>query len=94
MNNLKKCKEMDQQCMNPMCKTPGYYLESHHIVHRSLGGDNKLGNLITLCRNCHQKIENGQLDIVDDVLRYWIGWDLFRWKESLAKIISWKSIKN
>jgi len=30
-------------------------LHVHHILERRKGGEHKLGNLITLCRRCHQK---------------------------------------
>lgn len=32
-------------------------LEQHHIVPRRFGGSNKKSNLVTLCPNCHTKIE-------------------------------------
>ena len=32
-------------------------LEVHHIVPRRMNGKNNLGNLITLCKKCHQKTE-------------------------------------
>jgi len=40
------------------CQAPGCdrtrFLEVHHIVSRSRGGDNKPENLITLCGSCHR----------------------------------------
>ena len=35
------------------CKTPGKYLEVHHIVERKHGGDDREENLLTLCEDCH-----------------------------------------
>jgi len=35
----------------------GQYEELHHLVPRSQSGDDALGNLIPLCRSCHQKVE-------------------------------------
>lgn len=33
-------------------------LHAHHIVPRSAGGNDRLSNLATLCRNCHHKIHS------------------------------------
>lgn len=74
-------------CMNPYCKSPFSNLEAHHIIHRSLGGPNDLNNLITLCHTCHDKIENGQLDIYYDILIYWKNYEFFRWHESQEQIL-------
>lgn len=30
-------------------------VDIHHITFRSQGGEDKIGNLIALCRNCHDK---------------------------------------
>lgn len=34
-------------------------LQVHHIKPVRFGGSNYIGNLITLCRSCHAKVENG-----------------------------------
>jgi 5-methylcytosine-specific restriction enzyme A len=36
-------------------------LQAHHKVHRSLQGNDSLGNLVTLCAHCHMA-EHGQLN--------------------------------
>jgi 5-methylcytosine-specific restriction endonuclease McrA len=36
-------------------------LEVHHIIYRSNNGSNEESNLITLCKKCHDKIENLKL---------------------------------
>jgi len=41
-----------QECGRDNCK-----LEAHHIVPRRLKGSNAIGNLITLCDKCHDKIK-------------------------------------
>lgn len=41
------CGEKDRAC-----------LEQHHIVPRRFEGSDSEQNLVTLCSNCHQKIEN------------------------------------
>jgi len=45
----------DYKCLE--CSKTKCILEVHHIVPRRMNGSNTLSNLITLCRNCHQKIE-------------------------------------
>ena len=39
-------------------------LTPHHIIFRSQGGDDSLGNLITLCIQCHDDIHAGHLGIL------------------------------
>ncbi len=41
------------------------YLESHHVIWLSRGGDDSVENVIALCPNCHAKIH--ELDIESDV---------------------------
>src|SRR5690606_41356979 len=36
-------------------------LEIHHIVPRAEGGPNDPVNLILACRNCHRRIESGEI---------------------------------
>lgn len=43
------------KCME--CGTSNTIFEVHHIKPRRMNGSNTLGNLITLCRKCHQKTE-------------------------------------
>lgn len=44
--------------MHPDCwKTAG--LHSHHLIKRSDGGLDTVGNLITLCYVCHQRCHEG-----------------------------------
>ena len=45
----------DYKCQE--CGKSNCILEVHHIVPKRLKGKNNLGNLITLCNNCHQKTE-------------------------------------
>jgi N6-L-threonylcarbamoyladenine synthase len=37
-------------------------LQTHHLESRKTGG-NSMSNLITLCKDCHKKYHNGELDI-------------------------------
>ncbi len=38
-------------------------LEVHHIVFRSMGGNDELANLITLCEKCHRAIHDGKITL-------------------------------
>ena len=49
-----------------ICKVPTfqtshgiYYTESHHILPRSKGGDDKPENIVVVCSNCHRLFHNG-----------------------------------
>jgi len=39
-------------------------LEEHHIVPKRLNGSNNKSNLVTLCKSCHNKLENLYTDQV------------------------------
>lgn len=45
-----------------ICGEKDTRLEVHHIQFRSKCGSNRMGNLVTLCSNCHWKIHNGELE--------------------------------
>lgn len=52
------CKLVDERdggCV--ICGCP--YVDHHHIVFRSAGGEDRLENLIALCRNCHTVYGHG-----------------------------------
>lgn len=51
---LKRDKYQCQRCRK---KLPAIELSVHHINPRSRGGDNSVGNLITLCNPCHDFVE-------------------------------------
>ena len=42
------------------------YLQIHHLYPKSLGGENHLMNLITLCMYCHAAIHGNALDASRD----------------------------
>jgi 5-methylcytosine-specific restriction endonuclease McrA len=46
------------------CQHCGCYTESppHHVVYRSQGGDDSLGNLKTYCIRCHRAIHDGKIN--------------------------------
>ena len=44
-----------------ICKAQNTQLQVHHIQFRSQGGSNSMENLITLCKECHEKIHKKEL---------------------------------
>lgn len=55
--NIRKAIIIRDTCKCMECDKTNTMLEVHHIIPRRLKGSNTLGNLITLCSNCHQKTE-------------------------------------
>ncbi len=39
-------------------------VEGHHIFEFSIGGAPHKDNIITLCRDCHQAVHRGEIDIM------------------------------
>jgi 5-methylcytosine-specific restriction endonuclease McrA len=58
-------------CRNPFCQSMKN-LTPHHLKRRSQLGDDVVGNLITLCIQCHDAVENHKLEIevVDVVAKF------------------------
>lgn len=50
------------RCM--CCGKQDVRLEVHHIMPRRLGGTNQMGNLISLCKQCHQTTEHHEEDFM------------------------------
>lgn len=51
--------------------------ELHHVIYRSEGGENLAGNLISLCRYCHERVHSNKgvfQSILVDILEsdYWV----------------------
>ena len=55
--NLRKATILRDDCKCQECGKTNCVLEVHHIRARRYGGTDTIGNLITLCSNCHQKTE-------------------------------------
>lgn len=55
--NLRKAAILRDNCTCQECGRKNCKLEVHHICARRYGGADTIGNLITLCEKCHQKIE-------------------------------------
>jgi len=43
------------------CATPYEYIQPHHIIFRSKGGDDSYENLITMCWICHEEIHGNKV---------------------------------
>jgi len=58
-------------CRNPFCEAMRQ-LTPHHIHRRSQLGGDEIGNLITLCISCHEKVERHELsiEVVDVVVKF------------------------
>jgi 5-methylcytosine-specific restriction endonuclease McrA len=41
-------------------------MQTHHIIYRSAGGADELGNCISLCFDCHRQEHGHELDITGD----------------------------
>ena len=47
---------MQKNC--EICNKENLYLENHHIIPKSRGGSDSIGNLISICSDCHGKAHN------------------------------------
>lgn len=98
--NMKKCIEKDECCLS--CGISGN-LMAHHIIAKSLGGDDDLSNLITFCFHCHRCMHDGELDMIKilDKLKDLIktSWGksihkhkVFRWEKSYQELLKRKKL--
>lgn len=62
--NLRKAVILRDNCKCKECGKSNCMLEVHHIVPKRLKGKNNLGNLITLCSECHQKTEGKEEEFI------------------------------
>ena len=53
----------DYTCQQCKGKSKDYRLEVHHIVFRSQNGSDEEGNLITLCKACHDALHQGEITL-------------------------------
>ncbi len=63
--NIRRAVILRDGCKCMECGKSDCGLEVHHIKPRRLNGSNTLGNLITLCKNCHQKTEGKEEQFMD-----------------------------
>lgn len=83
--------QVKKACDNKCCKcnkefktkkVDGDFLEAHHMLPKSRGGKDILGNLQSLCRSCHvlwhqQEGIHAKKDDWDYLIEYlgWLGWE-------------------
>lgn len=60
--NLRKATILRDGCRCQECGKSNCILEVHHIRARRYGGADTIGNLITLCKKCHDKTESREKD--------------------------------
>lgn len=63
--NIRKAVILRDGCKCMECGKSNCRLEVHHIKPRRLNGSNTLGNLITLCKKCHQKTKGCEEEYMD-----------------------------
>ena len=50
-------------CQHCKGKSKDNRLEVHHIIYRSNGGSDNQENLTTLCKSCHDKVHNNEIEL-------------------------------
>jgi RRXRR protein/HNH endonuclease len=63
--NIRKAVILRDKCRCMECGKKNCMLEVHHIVPRRLKGSNTLGNLISLCSECHQKTKGIEEETIE-----------------------------
>lgn len=63
--NLRKATILRDNCKCQECEKTNCVLEVHHIRARRFGGADTIGNLITLCSQCHQNTEGREKEFED-----------------------------
>jgi 5-methylcytosine-specific restriction endonuclease McrA len=74
-----------------MCRICGSTQEigTHHIINKSLGGDDSLHNLITLCFSHHRNLHDGTFDLTEWLINKYESHPVpewFRWKEVIGEL--------
>ena len=69
--------KLKEECVN--CESK-FNIQYHHIIPLSLGGTNKITNIVPLCEHCHNKIHNRK-NISFNVFSYLLIYHFFNnWK--------------
>lgn len=57
---IKDKKQLNKKKYNcEYCHKKNCYTNTHHIISKGAGGNDKADNLIELCSNCHRKVHDG-----------------------------------
>lgn len=95
---MKKCEVLKRDnfsCQNADCETPTSKLTVHHIKAKRNGGEDKVRNMITICKSCHNAFNKCKKHIrfTDDAhLPAHIRGQTFM-QQKPEKVIDWKKIK-
>ena len=65
--NLRKATILRDRCQCQMCGKKNCRLEAHHIMPRRMNGANTIGNLITLCSECHSNITGHETEFAEQL---------------------------
>lgn len=57
------------RCCCILCGSP-YASPSAHIVRRSQGGQGVEENIVSLCADCHRRMDEGEGDLMDRAIAY------------------------
>lgn len=49
--------KLDKKCRNPWCQSGARLHDPHHIQTKRQGGEDRIENLIGLCRDCHNEVQ-------------------------------------
>ena len=63
--NLRKAAILRDKCQCQMCGKKNCRLEAHHITPKRMSGTDTIGNLITLCSDCHSKVTGREMEFAE-----------------------------
>ena len=65
--NLRKATILRDNCKCQLCGKRNCRLEVHHITPRRMNGANTIGNLITLCSECHSNVTGREIEFAEQL---------------------------
>lgn len=65
--NLRKATILRDNCKCQLCGNKNCRLEVHHITPRRMNGVNTIGNLITLCSECHSNVTGREMEFAEQL---------------------------
>ena len=65
--NLRKATILRDNCKCQLCGNKNCRLEVHHITPRRMNGANTIGNLITLCSECHSNVTGREMEFAEQL---------------------------
>jgi hypothetical protein len=58
-----QCKKKNLQLHAHQCKKKNLQLHAHRVIWKSKGGKDTIGNMLTLCKVCYDKVHKGVLEL-------------------------------